>query len=186
MCEQFKLGSDAQGKFIQFVGRQNKTYQGGLRQMQLSNKNIKHYCQPGDRSLYGIFDLYLTTLGNNGLFYRKPLPGPEIRYGTQALGINKLKSMMKEMCAAGCLTGSFTNLSGKRTCATQMYLSGIDEQDIMTRTGHRSEKVVRKYKRSSDKILETVPYWNRPHQRRAKLCIKVIHEGSQNLMIFHT
>ncbi|XP_062602127.1 zinc finger MYM-type protein 2-like [Saccostrea cucullata] len=151
MCEQFKLGSDAQGQFIQFVGRQNKTYQGGLRQMQLSNKNIKHYCKLGDRSLYEIFDLYLTTLGNDGLFYRKPLPGPEIRFGTQALGMNKLKSMMKEMCAAGGLTGNFTNHSGKRTCATQMYLSGIDEQEIMARTGHRSEKAVRKYKRSSDK-----------------------------------
>lgn len=31
MCEQFILNSDDQGKFIQFVGRQSKTYQGGLR-----------------------------------------------------------------------------------------------------------------------------------------------------------
>lgn len=156
MCEQFILNSDDQGKFIQFVGRQSKTYQGGLRQMQLSNKNIKHYCTSGERSLYTIFDLYLTALGNTGIFYRRPLPGPEIRYGTQALGINKLKSMMKEMCAAGGLKGNFTNHSGKRTCATQMYLSGIDEQEIMSRTGHRSEKAVRKYKRSSDEIQEKV------------------------------
>lgn len=124
--------------------------------MQLSNKNIKHYCTSGERSLYTIFDLYLTALGNTGIFYRRPLPGPEIRYGTQALGINKLKSMMKEMCAAGGLKGNFTNHSGKRTCATQMYLSGIDEQEIMSRTGHRSEKAVRKYKRSSDEIQEKV------------------------------
>jgi hypothetical protein len=46
-CEQFVLGSDVKGNFINFVGRQSKTYQGGLRQMQLTNKNIKHYCQPG-------------------------------------------------------------------------------------------------------------------------------------------
>lgn len=64
--------------------------------------------------------------------------------------------MMKEMCAAGGLKGNFTNHSGKRTCATQMYLSGIDEQEIMSRTGHRSEKAVRKYKRSSDEIQEKV------------------------------
>lgn len=152
----FILNSNDQGKFIQFVGRQSKTYQEGLRQMQLSNKNIKHYCTSGERSLYTIFDLYLTALGNTGIFYRRPLPGPEIRYGTHALGINKLKSMMKEMCAAGGLKGNFTNHSGKRTCATQMYLSGIDEQEIMSRTGHRSEKAVRKYKRSSDEIQEKV------------------------------
>lgn len=42
MCEQFILNSDDQGKFIQFVGRQSKTYQGGLRQVQQSNENIKH------------------------------------------------------------------------------------------------------------------------------------------------
>lgn len=47
MCEQFILNSDYQGKFIQFVGRKSKTYQGGLRQMQLSNKNTKHYCTSG-------------------------------------------------------------------------------------------------------------------------------------------
>lgn len=42
MGEQFILNSDDQGKFIQFVGRQSKTYQGGLRQVQQSNENIKH------------------------------------------------------------------------------------------------------------------------------------------------
>lgn len=47
MCKQFILNSDDQGKFIQFVGRQSKTYQGGPRQMQLSNKNIKQYCTSG-------------------------------------------------------------------------------------------------------------------------------------------
>jgi hypothetical protein len=46
-CQQFVLGSDVKGYIVNFVGRQSKTYQGGLRQMQLTNKNIKHYCQPG-------------------------------------------------------------------------------------------------------------------------------------------
>lgn len=62
MCRQFILNSDDRGVFIQFVGRQRKTYQGGLRQMQLSNKNIKHYCASGKflsinplKSLYCIF-----------------------------------------------------------------------------------------------------------------------------------
>lgn len=35
-------------------------------------------------------------------------------------------------------------------------MSGVDEQEIMKRTVHRSEKVVRKYKRSSDEISKNV------------------------------
>ena len=46
------------------------------------------------------------------------------------------------------MEGNYTNHSGKRTCATQLYLAGVDEQDIMARTGHRSEKAVRKYKQT--------------------------------------
>ena len=41
---------------------------------------------------------------------------------------------------------SGTSHSGKRTCVTQLYMAGVDEQEIMQRTGHRSEKSVQKYK----------------------------------------
>ena len=63
---------------------------------------------------------------------------------------------MKTICAKAGLVGNFTNHSGKRTCATQLYNAGVAEQEIMKRTGHRSEKSVRKYKRSSDEISENV------------------------------
>ena len=63
---------------------------------------------------------------------------------------------MKIICAKAGLPGNFTNHSGKWTCATQLYMSGVDEQEIMKRTVHRSEKAVRKYKRSSDEISENV------------------------------
>ena len=48
-CEQFKIGSDEKGRFVQFVGRQSKTFKGGISQMDLSNKNIKHYCGDGKK-----------------------------------------------------------------------------------------------------------------------------------------
>ena len=56
----------------------------------------------------------------------------------------------------GGLKGNFTNHSGKRSCAIQLYHAGEPEQEIMARTGHRSEKAVRKYKRSSDEMLRQV------------------------------
>lgn len=55
------------------------------------------------------------------------------------------------------LKGQLHKLLGEKNIRnTDVYLSGIDEQEIMSRTGHRSEKAVRKYKRSSGEIQEKV------------------------------
>lgn len=45
--EQFTVGRDDRGKWIQFVGKTSKTNQGGLRSMKLDTKNIRHYCAEG-------------------------------------------------------------------------------------------------------------------------------------------
>jgi len=95
-------------------------------------------------------------MNNTGKFYRRPLAGQPIRYGTQPIGINKLKTMMKCICDRAGLVGTYSNHSSKRTCATQLYLSGIDEQEIMARMGHRSEKSVRKYKETGPEIQKKV------------------------------
>ena len=63
---------------------------------------------------------------------------------------------MKEITGKPGLVGNFTYHSGKRTCATQLYQAGVDEQEIMSRTGHRSETAVRKYKRSNSVLMENV------------------------------
>jgi hypothetical protein len=73
-----------------------------------------------------------------GPFYQRPLPGTSekpIRYGTIA--------------QKGGLQGNYTNHSGKKTCATQLYIGGVPEAEIMTVTGHRSQQGVRKYMRSN-------------------------------------
>ena len=51
--------------------------------------------------------------------------------------------MIKVIWAHAELSVNYTNHSGKRTCVTQLYMSGVDEQEIMQKTGHRSEKSVR-------------------------------------------
>lgn len=63
---------------------------------------------------------------------------------------------MKSMCEEGGLSGNFTNHSGKRTCATALYQAGVEEQEIMARTGHRSIESVRQYKRASDDMMKEV------------------------------
>ncbi|XP_048775370.2 zinc finger MYM-type protein 2-like [Ostrea edulis] len=46
-CNQFLLGEDNRGKYIEFTGRSTKTFKGGLAHKELHNKQIRHYCQPG-------------------------------------------------------------------------------------------------------------------------------------------
>ena len=48
-CTQFTVGKDdGDKKYIRLVGRSNKTYKGGLAQVQLKPKDIKHYCAEGN------------------------------------------------------------------------------------------------------------------------------------------
>lgn len=46
-ASQFHVGNDSRGKFIRFVGRNTKTFKGGLGQMTLTNKDIRHDCNDG-------------------------------------------------------------------------------------------------------------------------------------------
>ena len=64
--------------------------------------------------------VYLDARGHRGAFYQSA----GIRYGEQVLGINKIKGLMKEITGQAGLVGNFTNHSGKRTCATQLYQAG--------------------------------------------------------------
>lgn len=120
------------------------------------SKNFVFSSILGERCIADYYKMYLDGLDNAGSFYRRPLQGSPPKYGNQLVGVNKLKSMMKVICKKAGLEGNYSNHSGKRTCATQLYMAGVDEQEIMRRTGHRSEKVVRKYKQPCDDILKKV------------------------------
>lgn len=50
----------------------------------------------------------------------------------------------------------FANHSGKRTCATFSYQADIQEQSIISRTGHQSLESVRKYRRPFSEMLKYV------------------------------
>lgn len=72
----------------------------------------------GDRCIIDMFGVYLKAVGEEGSFYRRPLPpegSQKIRFAQQSLGINKLKNFMKVIAERGELKGNFTILSGTRT-----------------------------------------------------------------------
>ena len=136
--EQFVLGKEL-GTFIEFHGRTSKNFSGGLNQRKVQPKCVKHYSEAGgERSLYDLYELYLEKNGKMGTFYKRPIQGKEIKFSSQVIGVNKLSTIVKTMCAAAGIQGNFSNHSGKRTCATSLFQNGVDEQLIMERTGHRS------------------------------------------------
>lgn len=58
--EQFALDDDSGGKYIHFMGRASKNVKGGLRQKDLSTKDLKIYAQPklGGRCIVEIYRHY--------------------------------------------------------------------------------------------------------------------------------
>ena len=57
------------------------------------------------------------------------------------------------MKAAGC-DGYYTNHSLRVSAATRLFAAGVDEQLIMSRTGHSSVNGVRTYKRKVERLQE--------------------------------
>ncbi|XP_063397165.1 uncharacterized protein LOC134681459 [Mytilus trossulus] len=172
-ASQINIGTDDKGKYIQFIETNSKTFKGGLKQKNVENKNIKHYTNASsDRDLFKLYELYIghseISPEGNSKFYKRPLQD-SLRFSKQNLGINKLENLMKTMCTKAGLSGNFTNHSGKRTCATTMFQSGIDEQTIMSRTGHRSVQGVRKYKRPSDDQLRDISNVLEPNCKSSKI-----------------
>ena len=87
----------------------------------------------------------LQCVGTTGHFYHRPLPGAEVRFSQQPVGVNKLATLNKSMCTKAGLQGNFSNHSGKRTCAKSLIHEGFDEQMVSSRAGHRST-AIRDYK----------------------------------------
>lgn len=87
---------------------------------------------------------------------------------------------MKEICQKGGIQGNFSNHSDKRTCATQLYQAGIEEQEIMGRTGHRSN-AVRNYKTSNETIQKKVSNVLNPPQDSTEIAVAPIFEENASV-----
>lgn len=76
---------------------------------------------------------------------KKNFLNQDIWYCDLPVGVNKLQSVVKDLCKAG-LVRFYTNRSLRDTSATRMFNNGIDEQVISEVTGHHSLSV-HSYKR---------------------------------------
>ena len=84
----------------------------------------------------------------NDAFYLTPLKKPRgnIWYTNTPAGHNTLDKTDKKLCSQAGVDGYKTNHFLRVTSATRLFQSGVDEQLIMSRTGHHSIEGVRAYK----------------------------------------
>ena len=66
------------------------------------------------------------------------------------LGHTTLAKTVTRLCKLAGIEGYKANHSLRATTTSRLYQSGVDEQLVMERTGHRSLEGVRSYKRTSD------------------------------------
>ena len=120
-------------------------------------KVVRHHAntENPDRCFVRLFKLYTSLCPADApkdVFYLKPLmkPTPTWWYSNQPVGHNKLSQTVSQLCKQAGIHSYKTNHSLRVTTATRLYASGVDEQLVMERTGHRSLDGVRTYKRTSN------------------------------------
>ena len=71
-------------------------------------------------------------------------------YSNRPLGHNTLPNTVARLCSSAGIQGHKTNHSLRATATSRLYQSGVEEQQVMERTGHRTVEGVRSYKRTSE------------------------------------
>ena len=143
--------------YLQYTEDTSKNRPGGLKGRKVKPKVVRHHAntENPDRCFVRLFKLYTSLCPADApkdVFYLKPLtkPTPTCWYSNQPVGHNKLSQTVSRLCKQAGIHGYKTNHSLRVTTATRLYASGVDEQLVMERTGHRSLDGVRTYKRTSN------------------------------------
>ena len=133
----------------------SKTNHGGLKHRKINGKVVNIHAVPGSAMCpVQILGKYFSMLPQDRKcesLYLQPKKKftPNCWYVDKAVGINKLQSVVRDLCSKAGLPGHYTNHSLRATAATRLYHANFDEQVIQEVTGHRSV-AVREYKRTSN------------------------------------
>ena len=145
--------------FLLYTENVSKNNSGGLAQRMITPKQVKHHANSSNPSrcfieLYKQYCDHCLPLSQwkTSAFYLTPIKKTKSTtwYSITAVGHNTLSQTVKRLCQEAGIQGFKTNYSLRVTNATRLLQSGVDEQLIMTRTGHRSVQGVRTYKRVSE------------------------------------
>ena len=139
-------------QYTEFISKNN---QHRFKDVNASNKSCCVYAQPGsERCVVRLIDFYISKLPENPpAFYLRPLDkvasGNKPWYCKSRVGVNKLKTFLPEISAESGLQVHYTNHSQRATAVTRMYNTGVPENLIAEKSGHRSLKALRAYETTS-------------------------------------
>ena len=149
--------------YLIYTENVSKNNPGGLSHRKITPKRVVHHSNSANpnRCLVKLFEKYMShrPLGKiTTAFYLKALKKPQgnVWYTQTPVGHNTLAKTVQRLCTAAGIPGYKTNHSLRVTAATRLFNSGVDEQLIMSRTGHRSIEGVRTYKRVSEEQAKAV------------------------------
>ena len=141
----------------------SKNRPGGLKGRNTTPKVVKHHAnlEVPKRCFVRLFKKYQSLCppdAPESAFYLQPARSPSSScwYSKRPLGHNTLAKTVPRMCQSAGIQGYKTNHSLRATSTSRLYHSGVDEQPVMERTGHRSIDGVRSYKRTSESQKEAL------------------------------
>ena len=154
---QFEVQNSEEGSdCLIYTENTSKNNQGGLAHRKIKQKMVTCYANEDNpqRCLVRLFQVFVghRPAECDDAFYLTPLKKPkgELWYSKMPVGHNTLSKTIGRLCTAANISGFKTNHSLRVTTATRLFNSGVDEQLIMSHTGHRSVDGVRSYKRESE------------------------------------
>ena len=144
-----------------YMEKYSKNNQGGLQHRKVKPKCVTCYANEKnpERCLVRLHQVYLSHHpADVQSFYLTPLRKVKgvVWYSKVPVGHNTLSQTVGRLCKQAGITGYKTNHSLRVTSTTRLFQSGVDEQFIMSHTGHRSIDGVRSYKRISEEQKRAV------------------------------
>ena len=126
-----------------------RAWENGENQDQCPVAAYKLFCSKGPKKYCGAEDpFYIATVPTNPF-----LSSSERWFISQPVGVNKLCSIMSNMCRAAGVSGDkrLTNHSARKFLVQTLTGARIADRDIMQVTGHKNVQSIRNYSHITDK-----------------------------------
>ena len=156
LIEDLQFGTDDEGlEYVTLSEKRTKTRQGGLSKRERGS-SPKVFAIGGERCFVNLLSIFKSKrppqLRDCGYFYLQVInkPTSTIWYKTSRMGQNTIGEIMKNMKVNSplkeiCPDKKITNHSARKTVVKKLQRQGVQRSDIITVTGHTSEKGLDSY-----------------------------------------
>ena len=148
--------------YLKYTEDISKNRPGGLKGRKASPKFVIHHAntEVPERCFVRLYKLYMEKCPSDApghSFYLRPSTlTSECWYYRFPLGHTTLSKTVSRLCQLCGIQGFKTYHSLRATATTRPYQSGVDEQLVMERTGHRSLEGLRSYNRTCNTQREAL------------------------------